>query len=1483
MAGLTARFSLIDEMSDKIANMANAGQNMLESWERAGTMAGSAIDGITSSATQTVSTIDGVTHSISDLQNTANGAESAASGLYTAISEFSSAVDNAVIGTDNWTAAAQTYDKTALEMVYTTEELVDMGLKSADALREQEEMFSLCEQSEKMLSDEMQTLVSVQEEFASAVQKSDEVMRSLSDNERVSAEVKEHLEQASQAASQAIQELTVAEDEARAAMENYKAVISSGTTDLNELESAAERAGHAAEALAQANAKASSTTEELAKATDEASDSAEKSGKSGIEAVEGIANALAAAGITAVVKEIAASAYELADAFSEAEKIVVNATGATGGILDGLEESMLAAYSNNDDSLADTAGAIGEINTRIGLTGEKLTNVTGLFLDYADITSSDVVGSVQNVTKVMNQWGVEMDDVESVLDRLAYAGQISGASVDTLSNTLISGAVSFQEVGLSLDSAIKLLCDFELAGISSTTAITAMRTAVNGFSSDGLDAETALQSVIIEIANMESTADATALAVDTFGSKAGQQLASAIRNGTVSVESFSSTLEEADGTLKKTAEAGESLGEKWEKSSNKVKTAFTSALQPSIDKFSSGFADVMGKFGDFLNQHPVLTKALTAIGIGLGAAALAIAGVAAASLTAIPAVAALGTAIHAALGPIGWIAAGATAVAGGIMLLNGAFSDTEEVEDYSGTLAECANEISMTEAAYVKACELYGENSSAAQSLSDQLDLLNAQYEKGGGAIAEYVETATNAAAKLDELAESEKAALAELDASNTSGYVAVSMLESLSSKAEITNTDLDLMSKYADYLNDTFNCNIEVNYDTGKLTGFDPTNIASQIESMYQEKKVAIAIEAVSNVDFVDSYKEISDSYEKAAQEYQQTLDKYQADAEAAYQDYVKAAADYGNDIGSMSLMNSARKKWEELQKPIDDAAAALDTCQSELTEADAELKRHCDTIDSSGELFYEMQKNITGASDAFSEHESVTESALSATEEGIQAASEAWEKYRTDIESLCDAYDEVYQSALESFESQFGLFDKATTESETYMNSTVANAQVALDSQLAYWTEYEENLNILESTTADKLGVTQEQYDAFMQYVQSGSEEAAGLMNDAADLIKSNNTEALTNVIETNAKVAEKRETLANETAEWATDFSSKLDDLEEKMNQTIDNMDLSPEANKAATATMNNYTNALRTGGEKAVAAAQIVANQISSILSSINTTVNIGLNASGSIKSVQKNAKGTTNAEDVFIAGEEGPELIIGKAGSTVFPTSETNKIVSAVSALDGIYKSPYSESITYGDNHILENSYNYDTDYDNSRIIETVTNYGDTIKNVEENYMPSTDVSQTLQDSVISVFIPRLEMIQSILQKSLSDNLSGIEACNNAPDISVAYTVDQSLPEYVPSEQDNRILSPENDNRIVGVNEDEAFVMESQMERSSEESGTSENVKKIVIEIAGNGQIDITDGVDKQQVLEILQDNLKPVLMNIIQSEIYEEGELSYDY
>ena len=99
MADLTARFRLIDEMSDKLAGMAEGGQNALERWEQAGDALEAAFDGAASGTVQAASAVDGVATSIENLQQQ----------------------------TDNWTEAVGNYDKGLLEAIYTTEELVEQG------------------------------------------------------------------------------------------------------------------------------------------------------------------------------------------------------------------------------------------------------------------------------------------------------------------------------------------------------------------------------------------------------------------------------------------------------------------------------------------------------------------------------------------------------------------------------------------------------------------------------------------------------------------------------------------------------------------------------------------------------------------------------------------------------------------------------------------------------------------------------------------------------------------------------------------------------------------------------------------------------------------------------------------------------------------------------------------------------------------------------------------------------------------------------------------------------------------------------------------------------------------------------------------------------------------------------------------------------------------------------------------------------------
>lgn len=278
-------------------------------------------------------------------------------------------------------------------------------------------------------------------------------------------------------------------------------------------------------------------------------------------------------------------------------------------------------------------------------------------------------------------------------------------------------------------------------------------------------------------------------------------------------------------------------------------------------------------------------------------------------------------------------------------------------------------------------------------------------------------------------------------------------------------------------------------------------------------------------------------------------------------------------------------------------------------------------------------------------------------------QAISTAYESVRANVENLCAEYENAYQAASESFSGQFGLFDEASMKSEEYMNSTVSNAQAALDSQLAYWESYGANIETLKNTSASDLGITQENYEALMAYAQDGSEQAAGFAASMAAAIEAGDTEAVATLANTMAEVNAKQDEIAQSTADWQTNFTEQMNGYLGEMEGIIEDMNLSEEAAASATETVNSYAQKILEGKEGAVRAAQEVANAVTAALSSAKTTVNVGVTSSG----VPGHAGGTTNAEDIFVAGEEGPELIVGAAHSTVFPTSETDRLINAVSS------------------------------------------------------------------------------------------------------------------------------------------------------------------------------------------------------------------------
>ena len=54
-------------------------------------------------------------------------------------------------------------------------------------------------------------------------------------------------------------------------------------------------------------------------------------------------------------------------------------------------------------------------------------------------------------------------------------------------------------------------------------------------------------------------------------------------------------------------------------------------------------------------------------------------------------------------------------------------------------------------------------------------------------------------------------------------------------------------------------------------------------------------------------------------------------------------------------------------------------------------------------------------------------------------------------------------------------------------------------------------------------------------------------------------------------------------------------------------------------------------------------------------------------------------------------------------------------------------------------------------------------------------------------------------------------------------------------------------------------------------------------KRIVVAIEGGGEITVNGNVDKDAVVELLIANLKPALLSVLQEEVFEEGDGSYEY
>lgn len=281
--------------------------------------------------------------------------------------------------------------------------------------------------------------------------------------------------------------------------------------------------------------------------------------------------------ITAPLVAMGTVATKAALDIDKAMDLIAAGTGAQGKELEALQQSWKALAANVTQGFDVSAQVLADFNTRLGLTGTALTDLSKLALDAARLLNEDVNAIVAQASKAMQDWGVSAQEASSFMDKLFVAAQATGIGISTLSTQLYKYGAALRGMGFNTNSAIALLSQFEKQGVNTELVLGSLRIGLGKLAKEGItDAGMAFEALINKIKNTESTTEATQIAMEVFGTRAGPDLAAAIREGRFEIEEMVKTLEESQGAIEKTTAATDGFSQQWQRTKN----SFLLAIEP---------------------------------------------------------------------------------------------------------------------------------------------------------------------------------------------------------------------------------------------------------------------------------------------------------------------------------------------------------------------------------------------------------------------------------------------------------------------------------------------------------------------------------------------------------------------------------------------------------------------------------------------------------------------------------------------------------------------------------------------------------------------------------------------------------------------------------------------------------------------------------------------------------------------------------------
>lgn len=921
------------------------------------------------------------------------------------------------------------------------------------------------------------------------------------------------------------------------------------TEKLDEMGDALKEAGVDMDDLGQSSARLTNRIDALKKEQEEVAEGAQTFGNKASQAFSTVHEAIVAAGIATALKEVYEYFADCAQAsmdFESAMTGVAKTTDLTDDELSTMSDA-IKEMSTEIPATTEELAAIAESAGQLGIHKESLLDFTEIMAMLGTSTNMTADEAATSLSRLANITGMSQED----FDRLGATIVDLGNNLATTEKEIVDMSMRIAGAGaqvgmteaeiMSFSGALSSVgIEAEAGGSAFSTLISNMSLAVQQ-GGDGLeqfadvagmsaaefaaafeeDAAGAIIQFIQGLGNMESEGRSAIAVLDDMGlsdirmrdallraAGASDVFTNALQIGSNAWDENTALVNEATKRYATT----QSQLTMMQNAYKNLKVAIGDAYTPALQEAYSIGTKVLNGVTQFVKKNPELVNAVTAFAGVIGAVTLALAAYTAAVKLANIATAAFATVSNVALGPIFAVTAAVAAVTAGI--------------------------VALATAAANDAVPSVDELTQAAQGMREAMDEANATYDDTVSSTLAAAGVADTYIAKLEEM----EAAGVRTEEEHRQYHNTLALLCQV----------VPDLANYIDLETDTIEggtAALRANTEAWKQNAMQQA-YQEQLTALYSQYS-AVLIEAEEN----------SIGLTKAQYQQEAANKKYNDTVARMNELWNEAAAEaeaYNQEYYAMiDATNFLTQEYYDLQNSLYDI-------NDEMWAAEQSAKNYQKAIE-------EDQEAVAAAEAEIALAEEAVQNLTAATQDGGDAATEAAAQeqelqtaitgVKEEINALVTAYTEAYDAALESISGQYQLWDEAAGVVAT----SAGTINSALESQIAYWQDYNANLQTLTERSADIEGLSE-----MIASFADGSEESVNAIAGMAGATD----EQLATMVANWQTLQTEQEAAAGSVADLKTDFTATMDELQAELAADIEAMDLGAEAAASGKATIQGF---------------------------------------------------------------------------------------------------------------------------------------------------------------------------------------------------------------------------------------------------------------------------------------------------------------------